>query len=142
MVARNASRNVTDAKLMIVSMLEQIETLRNTKQLTFGQIANAGEVNNTGGILTFPGFPTEFRDVAINPGTDGIYGTTDDPAAGARTGFKRQVTISALPAGADMDTANLKKIVVTVQYPGQNGVTQELTGIGYLNNDAHGNYIK
>lgn len=142
MVARNQSRNVMDAKIMIVTALEQIETLRNTKQLTYGQIANEGEVDNTGGIITFGGFPSAFRDIPLNPGTDGIYGTTDDTGTGARTGFKRKVVITALPAGTALDKANLKKIEVTVQYPGQNGVTQELVGVGYLNNDAHGNYIK
>ena len=136
-VARNASRNVTEAKLMIISMLEQTETLRNTKLLTFGQIANEGDVDNTGGISNFAGFPAGFRDVSANPGNDGIYGTTDDPATGARVGFKRKIVISLLP-----NETNLKKIEVTVQYPGQNGVTQELVGVGYLNNDAHGNYIK
>lgn len=42
----NKGRNLTNTKLLVVSLLEQMETLRNTEQLTFGQIANQGSVDN------------------------------------------------------------------------------------------------
>src|SRR5262245_51187773 len=52
----NKGRNITNAKLLVVSLLEQMETLRNTEQLTFGQIANAGAVDNTDASRNFSGF--------------------------------------------------------------------------------------
>lgn len=140
--ARNKSRNVTDSKLLIVSVLEQMENLRNTKHLTFGQIANAGDVNSDGAARVFAGFPTNFQVISTDPGNDGIYGTTDDPSATARPEYTRQILITPLPANGDIRKVNLKKIKVTLRYPGQSGATQELVGVGYLNNDAHSNYIK
>src|SRR5438270_1137572 len=44
----NSGRGVTNTKLLVVSVLEQMENLRNTGELSFGQIANAGAVDNTG----------------------------------------------------------------------------------------------
>ena len=44
--------SVTNTKLLAVSMLEQMETLRDTNNLTFGQIANVGQVNNQGAVKT------------------------------------------------------------------------------------------
>src|ERR1041385_3017151 len=76
----NKGRNLTNTKLVAVSMLEQMETLRNTGRLTFGQIANTGspDLDNTGATRNFTGFPTGFQPVSINPGPDGIFGTSDD----------------------------------------------------------------
>src|SRR5436190_19434071 len=74
----NKGRNLTNTKLVAVSMLEQMETLRNTGRLTFGQIANSGSVDNTAATRNFGGFPTGFQPVSINPGPDGIFGTQDD----------------------------------------------------------------
>ena len=143
-------RFMTDTKLTITSMLEQMETLRNTKRLTFGQIANVGQVNNAGAKQPFAGFPTGFQPVSTNPGPDGIYGTDDDlidpggngtygnnddfinPAL-ARPLFTRQIAISSLGT-------NLKRIEVTMRYPGRNGEVQELIGVSYLNNDASSNF--
>lgn len=138
--SRNLSRNVSEAKLVAVSMLEQVENLRNTKQLAYKQIANTDQVNNIGMTRPFTGFPLDFQPVATNPGADGIYGT-NDPAGTTRPQFSCQVLITPLPAAAPIATANLKKIQVTVNYPGQNGVMQQLVVVGYLNNDARSNYI-
>src|SRR5712691_157696 len=74
----NKGRNLTNGKLLVVSLMEQMETLRNTEELTFGQIANQGQVDNTGATRTFNGFPTGFQTLSINPGPDGIFGTDDD----------------------------------------------------------------
>ena len=147
----NRGRNVTNTKLLIVSILEQMENLRNTKELSFGQIANTGkDVDNAGATHDFDGFPTGFQPVSINPGPDGIYGTTDDlvdagpdnnygtaddfenPAL-ARPGYERQIEISTL-------SADLKKIVVTLKYPGGHGETQTMEATSYLNNDARSNF--
>ena len=146
----NMSRNVTSGKQNIVSILEQMENLRNTRKLTFGQISNAGAVDNTGAEQTFAGFPTGFQSITNNPGPDGIFGTSDDLIdAGpdgvygtsddfanqllALPGYSRQIAISNL-------NDNLKKIEVTLKYPGNNGTMQQLVGVSYLNNDARGTF--
>jgi hypothetical protein len=143
-------REMSDSKLTITSMLEQMETLRNTKRLTFGQIANSGTVNNTGAGQVFDGFPTGFRPVSTNPGPDGIYGTgddlidpgndrtynTDDDFVNdslARPQYEREIVITLL--GPD-----LKKVQVKMRFPGADGMRQELTGISYLNDDAKSNF--
>jgi type II secretory pathway pseudopilin PulG len=135
LAANNMSRNVTTGKLMITSMLEQVETLRNTQQLTFGQIANIGQVDSTGATRPFAGFPNDFRPVSTNPGPDGIFGTADDPTDQANVipNYFRRIVINQL-------SPNLKRIQVTLRFPGNNGQIQELTGISYLNNDARSNY--
>lgn len=150
LMASNRGRNVTNTKLLVVSILEQMETLRNTRELTFGQISNAGAVDNSGSTRTFNGFPTDFQPVSINPGPDGIFGTTDDlvdPGADgnygtgddavnqtlARPGYTRRVRITSL-------SADLKKIEVTLRYPGGRGEEQEMIAVSYLNNDARNNY--
>src|SRR6266571_8095060 len=125
----NKGRNITNTKLLVVSCLEQMETLRNTQQLTFAQIANVGDPALSTG--NFGGFPTGFRPVSINPGPDGIFGTADDLMnAGpdniygavddftdytwAVAGLQRKIVITSL-------SINLKRIEVTVRYPDPDG---------------------
>ena len=146
----NKGRNVTNTKLLVVTMLEQMETLRNTGQLTFGQIANPGQVDNAGATRNFAGFPAEFQPVSLNPGPDGIFGTTDDlisPGPNgvygdsddfsdqtlAVPGYQRQVTISNL-------SPNLKRIQVTLRYPDSGGQFRDLVAVSYLNNDTRSNF--
>lgn len=146
----NRGRNVTNIKLLVVSVTEQMETLRNTQQLTFGQIANAGQVDNTGATRNFAGFSTGFQTISRNPGPDGVFGTSDDlinPGPDniygtaddftdntlAYAGLQRQIVISSL-------SANLKRIEVTIRYPDSNGQFRDLVGVSYLNNDARSNF--
>ena len=101
----NKGRNLTNTKLLVVSLLEQMETLRNTEQLTFGQIANQGQVDNSGAARTFIGFPTAFQPLSINPGPDGIFGLmTTWSARGPITSTGRP-TISPIPPGPCRDTS-------------------------------------
>lgn len=146
----NKGRNLTNSKLLVVSLLEQMETLRNTEQLTFGQIANQGQVDNTGGTRNFPGFPSAFQPLSINPGPDGIFGTDDDlinpgpdniygtaddfvDNTWGVPGYQRQISITNL-------SANLKRIQVTVRYPDSAGQLHDLVGVSYLNNDTRSNF--
>ncbi len=145
-------RNMSSTKMTVTSMLEQMETLRNTRRLSFGQLANVGGVNNEGAPQNFGGFATGFQPVSVNPGPDNIYGTTDDLVdAGpdsvygtgddyvnvglARKSLARQIVITSL-------SANLKRVQVTMRYQGQggSGPMQELVGVSYLNNDADTNF--
>lgn len=130
-----ASRNATDTKLKVVTMLEQIENLRNTRRLTFGQIANSGQVDNTGAGFNFEGFSTGWRSISRNPGPDGIYGTSDDFANQSMTysGHSQQVTITSL-------STYFKKVEVRIRYDSGTGQITEMVGCSYLNDDSHGIY--
>ena len=148
----NKGRNLTNSKLLVVSVMEQMETLRNTKELTFGQIANQGSVDNAGATRSFIGFPTDFQPLSINPGPDGIFGTADDlinpgpdniygtvddftDSTWAVPGYTRQITITQLGGNP-----NLKRIQVTLRYPDPSGSLRDLVGVSYLNNDTRSNF--
>ena len=140
LLVSNNGRGITNTKLLIVSVLEQMETLRNTEALTFDQISNV--VLDANGVPTGPGvFPTGFQPISTNPGDDGIFGTGDDlldangvfdPAL-ARPGVSRQILITPL-------SSQLKRVQVTLRYTPHNGETKELVGFSYLNNNAQSNY--
>jgi hypothetical protein len=150
MVASNHGRSITNTKLLAVSILEQMETLRDTNNLTFGQIANVGQVNNAGAVKNFAGFQPGFQQVSTNPGPDGIFGTADDLIdAGADGNFgtaddfvnpnfavigvTRQIQITDL-------SSTLKKIQVTVTYSVNSG-QQQINAISYLNDNSTSQYI-
>jgi prepilin-type N-terminal cleavage/methylation domain-containing protein len=150
MVASNRGRSITNTKLLAVSILEQMETLRNTGNLTFGQIANVGQVNNGGSTRTFLGFPAGPQQISTNPGPDGIYGTADDLIdAGtdglfgtsddvvnpnlAIIGVTRQIQITSL-------SSTLKKVEVTVNYA-VSGNMQQLKAVCYLNDNSRSTFI-
>jgi hypothetical protein len=142
-VAGNHGRAITNTKLLVVSVLEQMETLRNTGNLTFGQISNVGQVDNTAAGRNFIGFQTGFQQISTNPGPDGIFGTADDlidagPDGNFGTvddfvnpnlavlGYTREIRITSL-------SPTLKRIQVTVSYPVK-GAMKQLVAIGYLSN--------
>jgi prepilin-type N-terminal cleavage/methylation domain-containing protein len=143
----NRGRGVSNAKMLVVSALEQIETLRNTGQLNFKEISNS-QIQGS----TFRGFPTDFREVSVVPGPDGVFGTADDLSTApgpdgtygtgddvkdftrARPNVTRQILITEL-------NPLLKKIQVTLRYGPNGGEQKDLIGISYLNDDAHSNYI-
>lgn len=147
LMASNRGRGVTNAKMLVVSALEQMETLRNTGQLNFQEISNS-QVSGS----TFRGFPSDFRDVSTVPGPDGVFGTADDLSTApgpdgnygttddvrdltrARPGVTRQILITDL-------NPLLKKVQVTLRYGPNGNEVKELVGISYLNDDAHSNYI-
>ena len=147
LMASNSGRGITNAKLLIVSAHEQMETLRNTGQLNFDEISNS-QVSGS----SFRGFPDTFLAVSSVPGNDGIFGTADDisTAPGADgvygtaddiqdqtlivKGATRQVLISSL-------SPTLKKIQVTLKYSPNGGPFRQLVGVSYLNDDRHGNYV-
>jgi len=147
LMASNSGRQLTNSKLLVVSALEQMESLRNTGQLNFDEISNAQVVGSS-----FKGFPNTFQDVSVVPGNDGIFGTEDDISTAPGPdgvygtaddikdttlivkGAKRQVLITSL-------SSTLKRIQVTLRYSANGGTNQELVGVSYLNDDRHGNYV-
>jgi prepilin-type N-terminal cleavage/methylation domain-containing protein len=141
LLASNRGRGVTNSKMLIVSILEQMETLRNTRELSFDEISNTQQPGST-----FTGFPyaaNQFLPVSTVPGADGIYGTADDLKVGgvddltlARPGVTRQIKITTFPTNP-----YLKKIEVTLRYSPNGGEIKELVGISYLQDDSHGTYV-
>jgi prepilin-type N-terminal cleavage/methylation domain-containing protein len=150
MVASNHGRSITNTKLLAVSILEQMETLRDTGNLNFAQIANVGQVDNTGASRNFIGFQAGPQQVSTNPGPDGIFGTADDLIdAGndgifgtaddftnpnfAVVGVTRQIQITSL-------SSSLKKVQVTVDYSANGGMKQ-LMAICYLNDNSRSSFV-
>jgi type II secretory pathway pseudopilin PulG len=150
MVASNHGRSITNAKLLAVSILEQMETLRDTGNLSFGQIANVGQVDNTRAPKNFVGFQAGSQQVSTNPGPDGIFGTADDlidagpdrifgtvddyvNPAFAIVGVTRQIQITSL-------SSTLKKVQVTINYSASGGMRQ-LVAVSYLNDNSNSTFI-
>ncbi|MEP6819272.1 MAG: prepilin-type N-terminal cleavage/methylation domain-containing protein [bacterium] len=141
LLASNRGRGVTNSKMLVVSILEQMETLRNTEELSFDEISNTQQVGST-----FTGFPYAvgvFRPVSTVPGADGIFGTDDDLRVGsvddmtlARPGVSRQIKITTFPTNP-----YLKKIEVTLRYSPNGGETKDLVGISYLQDNSHGTFV-
>jgi prepilin-type N-terminal cleavage/methylation domain-containing protein len=148
LMASNRGRGITNAKMLMVSILEQMETMRDTGQLHFNEISNSQVAGST-----FTGFPTTFQPVSTKPGPDGVFGTADDlinpgpdgiwgtpddftDLSLARPGVQRKIIITTL-----LDNDYLKKIQVTLRYSPNGGTPSELTCTGYLNDNEHGNYI-
>jgi prepilin-type N-terminal cleavage/methylation domain-containing protein len=133
LMASNSGRGLTNAKLLVVSALEQMETLRDSGQLNFAEISNS-QVSGS----SFTGFPATFLPVSTVPGPDFVYGTLDDPGRTDPTlainGVTRQILITSLGA-------TLKRIQVTLRYSPNGGTSLDLVCVSYLNDDAHGNYV-
>ncbi len=125
------SRNVTEAKSILLAQIEEIHSLRDSRRLRFRQIDNVSTLptNIIGARVAFTGFLDGFQEIYNQPGPDGVFGTADDTGT-TRPGFKRQIQIVD-PAG---DT-NIKVITVTVQYPGPDGQVFTLNCVSFLNND-------
>lgn len=133
LMASNSGRGLTNAKLLVVSALEQMETLRDSGQLNFTEISNDHVLGST-----FTSFPTTFLPVSTVPGPDFVYGTLDDPGLSDSTqainGVTRQILITSL-------SPTLKRIQVTLRYSPNGGTSRDLVCVSYLNDDAHGNYV-
>ena len=122
------TRDVTQAKQIILSTLEQVSMLRDSERLTFAQIGNSASGN-------FDGFAAAYQQVSNDAGPDGIHGTPDDVAQDddpTNDSFKRSIVVTTL-------NPNLKKIEITVKYK-TGPLEGELSGVSYVNNDARPNY--
>jgi prepilin-type N-terminal cleavage/methylation domain-containing protein len=133
LMASNSGRGLTNAKLLVVSALEQMETLRDSGQLNFAEVSNTPVTGSS-----FTGFPTTFLPVSTVPGPDFVYGTLDDPGrtdpTQAVNGVTRQILITSL-------SPTLKRIQVTLRYSPNGGTSRDLVCVSYLNDDSHGNYV-
>lgn len=146
------SRNVGSCRMIIVSTMEEIESLRNSRRLEYKQIGNVGAVDNTGANNTFTGFSVDYQPVSMKPGFDGVYGTADDiKDAGVdgvlgtaddvddpsliRGGFMRKITITPLPLDP-----TIKRVEVNVKYFSAGDRVSVISGVGYINDEARMTY--
>ncbi len=128
MAATQTSQEDMIAKQLANEALESIITARNTSQLTWDQIQNAGTgsgifvtgyqpINLAGadGIIGTGDDATAGIQVLREPGPDGIYGTSDDVLV-PLTGYHRQITIGqVVDAGGNVMTT-LRSVNVTIRY--------------------------
>lgn len=139
MASTQTSQNALIAKQLANESYESIITARNTTQIGWDDIQNQGSTYCiVTGAATCGIFLANMQAID-NAGTDGIYGTSDDAAAGIQTlqdpgtdgvfltaddlfipltGFQRQITISPL---YDSDTPpnvipTVRSVTITVQY--------------------------
>jgi type II secretory pathway pseudopilin PulG len=130
----------TTARQRATEALESVFTARETAQITFAQIQNS----SAGG----PGIFAPGMLPLTDPGPDGLEDTADDvpPApinvpgqTGSMGGanpstvqfslahFQRQVQINNVTDATGAINANLRQIVVTIQYPTSNGHLRSYT---------------
>ncbi len=125
------------AKQLADESYESIVTARNTTQINWDDIQNAGSTNCTvTGASTCGIFLSGMQSI-YNAGADGIYGTQDDAAAGAQTlqdpgpdgvfltaddtfvpltGYQRSIAISALTDANGNTFTSVRNVIITVQY--------------------------
>lgn len=142
------TRNMSNARAVIMSTIEEVESLRNSRRLNFLQIANVGGVDNTGADRNFNGFSVGYKEVATQPGPDGINGTDDDlkdkgldgiygtpddfdNVTFVRSGYVRSINI--MPLASD---PSIKKVEVKVRYYSTGGKVGEISGVSYINDEA------
>ena len=137
MASTQTSQNDMIAKQLANEAYESIITARNTSQTGWDQINNVGSTNcPIAGSGTCGIFLTGLRPI-YNAGADGIFGTSDDAAAGEQTlqdpgadgvfqtvddtfipltGYQRQILISPVYDADGNLVTTLRSISVTVQY--------------------------
>lgn len=142
------TRNISNARAVIMSTIEEVESLRNSRRLNFLQIANVGSVDNTGADRTFNGFSVGYKEVSLQPGPDGINGTDDDlrddgpdniygtpddfdNVTFVRSGYVRSITIAPLATDP-----TIRRVEVRVRYYSTGGKVGEIAGVSYINDEA------
>ena len=142
MASTQTSQQDMIAKQLANEAYESIVTARNSSQLNWSQINNAGSCGSgsdpsSGGIF-LPSTSTNPTFYPIyNSGADGIVGTCDDTVAGEQTleepgpdgnygdaddvmlpltGYQRTVVISPLYDASGNMVASLRSVTITVQY--------------------------
>ncbi|MFI5097278.1 MAG: prepilin-type N-terminal cleavage/methylation domain-containing protein [Candidatus Acidiferrales bacterium] len=123
--------------------LETIFTARDTKVLTWAQIANVshGGVFKDGpqalcasgpdGLFGTSDDLTGTPDVIVTgPGPDGVFGTADDVIVNLNPWMKRTIVIAPVAS-----TPNLNQITITVSWTSQ-GQTSQYVLVSYISNYA------
>jgi prepilin-type N-terminal cleavage/methylation domain-containing protein len=125
------------AKQLANESYESIVTARNTSQISWDDIQNVGSTNCPNSGASSCGIFLSNTNPIYNSGVDGIFGTSDDSAAGEETlkepgadgiygtsddvqipltGFQRTIQISTTYDQNNNAIASLRGVTVTVQY--------------------------
>ena len=136
MASTQTSQQDMIAKQLANEAYESVVTARNTSQMNWDEINNVGSLNCSSGPPPCGIFLTGLRPI-YNAGADGIFGTSDDAAAGEQTlqdpgadgvfqtvddtfipltGYQRQILISPVYDADGNLVTTLRSISVTVQY--------------------------
>jgi prepilin-type N-terminal cleavage/methylation domain-containing protein len=136
MASTQTSQQDMIAKQLANEALESIVTARNTSQLGWDDIQNVGSTFCTSGASTCGIFLAGMNQI-YNSGADGIFGTSDDAAAGEQTlevpgpdgiygnpddvripltGYQRSILISPVYDSNNNLVTSLRAVNVTVQY--------------------------
>lgn len=136
MASTQTSQQDMIAKQLANEALESIVTARNTSQLGWDDIQNVGSAFCSSGASTCGIFLTGTNQI-YNSGADGIFGTSDDTAAGEQTlevpgpdgiygnpddvripltGYQRTILISPVYDSNNNLVTSLRAVNVTVQY--------------------------
>jgi prepilin-type N-terminal cleavage/methylation domain-containing protein len=137
MASTQTSQQDMIAKQLANEALESIITARNTSQMSWDSIQNAGSTNcPNSGTSTCGIFLAGARPI-YNSGADGIFGTADDAAAGVETlrepgpdgiygnandvlipltGYQRTIVFSQLYDAQGNLVTTLRGVTITMQY--------------------------
>ena len=137
MASTQTSQEDMIAKQLANEALESIITARNTAQLGWDDVQNAGSTNCPLSGASSCGIFLTGTNPIYNAGTDGIYGTGDDAAAGQEilrepgpdgvygnsndvlvplTNYQRTILISPLYDSNNNMVPTLRSVTITVQY--------------------------
>ncbi len=137
MASTQTSQSAMIAKQLANESYESIITARNTTQINWDDIQNSGSLTCiVTGASTCGIFLSNMQQI-YNAGADGIYGTSDDAAAGEQQlqdpgadgvfgnsddgyipliGYKRQITISPVTDADGNVISSVRSVTITVQY--------------------------
>ena len=129
MATTQTSQQDMIAKQLANESMESIMTARNSSQLAWDQIQNVGQGDGNGifttGLLpiNLPGSDGIYgttddsgtRQFLKDPGPDGIFGTSDDVLI-PLTGYQRQIQFSSVLDQNGNTLSSVRAITITVQY--------------------------
>jgi type IV pilus modification protein PilV len=137
MASTQSSQQDMIAKQLANEALESIITARNTSQMTWDDIQNTGSTNCPVTGASSCGIFLAGTQSMNNAGADGLYGTTDDAAAGAEvlrepgtdgvygnsndvlvplTGYQRTIVFSSLYDAQGNIVTTLRGVNVSIAY--------------------------
>jgi len=148
MTSTQSSQQDLIAKQLANEAYESIITARNTSQISWDDIQNPttncpltnaascgifasglqsiNQATTTGtyaGILGTTYDTTQPIQSVVDPGPDGIFGTSDDQTI-PLTSYQRQIVISSVCDPASQPAASLRGVTVSVQYATPQGLTK------------------
>jgi prepilin-type N-terminal cleavage/methylation domain-containing protein len=137
MASTQTSQEDMIAKQLANEAYESIVTARNTSQINWDQIQNVGSTNCPVTQASTCGIFLNGLNQIYNSGVDGIFGTSDDAAAGEETlespgsdgtygdvddvklpltGYQRTILIGPLYDASGNLVASLRSVTITLQY--------------------------